>query len=113
MPGSGPLVLCGPSGSGKSTVMKKLMEEFPDSFGFSVSHTSRVSAMIILVLQGVPSARGPGLGTVFWVFHLTQLPSQPLLPNFHQQNRVDTGTLKIQVNTAQVHEQMRHPVQLR
>ena len=47
MPGSGPLVLCGPSGSGKSTVMKKLMEEFPDSFGFSVSHTSRVSAMII------------------------------------------------------------------
>ena len=43
MPGSGPLVLCGPSGSGKSTVMKKLMEEFPDSFGFSVSHTSRVS----------------------------------------------------------------------
>ena len=51
MPGSGPLVLCGPSGSGKSTVMKKLMEEFPDSFGFSVSHTSRVSAMIILALK--------------------------------------------------------------
>ena len=48
MPGSGPLVLCGPSGSGKSTVMKKLMEEFPDSFGFSVSHTSRVSIAIIM-----------------------------------------------------------------
>ncbi len=36
-----PLVLCGPSGSGKSTVMKKLTDEFPDAFGFSVSHTTR------------------------------------------------------------------------
>jgi len=36
-----PLVLCGPSGSGKSTLMKKLMEDFKDSFGFSVSHTTR------------------------------------------------------------------------
>jgi len=37
----GPLVLCGPSGSGKSTLMKKLTAEFKDSFGFSVSHTTR------------------------------------------------------------------------
>ena len=37
-----PLVLCGPSGSGKSTLMKKLMGEFEKSFGFSVSHTTRV-----------------------------------------------------------------------
>lgn len=36
-----PLVLCGPSGSGKSTLMKKLIAEFEDSFGFSVSHTTR------------------------------------------------------------------------
>lgn len=36
-----PLVLCGPSGSGKSTLLSKLLEEFPDSFGFSVSHTTR------------------------------------------------------------------------
>ena len=36
-----PLVLCGPSGSGKSTVMKKLMAEFGEYFGFSVSHTTR------------------------------------------------------------------------
>ena len=36
-----PLVLCGPSGSGKSTIMKKLTAEFPDAFGFSVSHTTR------------------------------------------------------------------------
>ena len=41
-PGSPPpLVLCGPSGSGKSTLMKKLTGEFPDQFGFSVSHTTR------------------------------------------------------------------------
>ena len=36
-----PLVLCGPSGSGKSTVMKKLMAEYGEYFGFSVSHTTR------------------------------------------------------------------------
>eukprot|EP00094_Tigriopus_californicus_P009136 TCALIF_08807-PA protein Name:"Similar to Guk1 Guanylate kinase (Mus musculus)" AED:0.11 eAED:0.11 QI:0/-1/0/1/-1/1/1/0/194 len=36
-----PLVLCGPSGSGKSTLTKRLLEEFPDQFGLSVSHTTR------------------------------------------------------------------------
>lgn len=36
-----PLILCGPSGSGKSTLMKKLTREFPQAFGFSVSHTTR------------------------------------------------------------------------
>lgn len=39
--GPRPLVLCGPSGSGKSTLIKKLFEEFPEKFGFSVSHTTR------------------------------------------------------------------------
>ncbi|KNB44000.1 guanylate kinase [Blastocystis sp. subtype 4] len=34
-------VLCGPSGVGKSTLIKMLMTEFPNSFGFSVSHTTR------------------------------------------------------------------------
>ncbi len=32
-----PIVLSGPSGVGKSTLLKKLFEEFPNSFGFSVS----------------------------------------------------------------------------
>lgn len=36
-----PVVFCGPSGSGKSTLVKKLMGEFPDKFGFSISHTTR------------------------------------------------------------------------
>ena len=31
------LVIAGPSGSGKSTLLKKLFEEFPDDFGFSIS----------------------------------------------------------------------------
>ncbi|XP_046661501.1 guanylate kinase isoform X2 [Homalodisca vitripennis] len=35
------LVLCGPSGSGKSSLLRLLFEEFPDKFGFSVSHTTR------------------------------------------------------------------------
>ena len=38
---SRPLVICGPSGSGKSTLMKRLIEEFPNYVGFSVSHTTR------------------------------------------------------------------------
>ena len=36
-----PLVICGPSGVGKSTIVGQLMKEFPDVFGFSVSHTTR------------------------------------------------------------------------
>ncbi|XP_050314046.1 guanylate kinase-like [Anthonomus grandis grandis] len=36
-----PIVFCGPSGSGKSTLVTKMMQDFPDKFGFSVSHTTR------------------------------------------------------------------------
>ena len=36
-----PIVISGPSGVGKSTMLKKLFEDFPNKFGFSVSHTSR------------------------------------------------------------------------
>ena len=36
-----PVVVCGPSGVGKGTLINKLMAEFPDTFGFSVSHTTR------------------------------------------------------------------------
>ena len=39
--GPRPLVLCGPSGSGKSTLLQHLCAEFPQKFGFSVSHTTR------------------------------------------------------------------------
>lgn len=36
-----PIVFCGPSGSGKSTLVNRLMKDFPNKFGFSVSHTTR------------------------------------------------------------------------
>ncbi|KAH7927880.1 guanylate kinase [Leucogyrophana mollusca] len=36
-----PLVIFGPSGVGKGTLLKRLFAEFPDGFGFSVSHTTR------------------------------------------------------------------------
>jgi len=36
-----PLVIAGPSGVGKGTLIGKLLKEFPDKFGFSVSHTTR------------------------------------------------------------------------
>jgi len=36
-----PVVFSGPSGVGKSTLLKRLFKEYPDAFGFSVSHTTR------------------------------------------------------------------------
>ncbi|XP_075146958.1 guanylate kinase isoform X2 [Haematobia irritans] len=39
--GPRPVVVCGPSGSGKSTLLNRLFKEFPNTFGFSVSHTTR------------------------------------------------------------------------
>ncbi|XP_061776444.1 guanylate kinase [Nerophis ophidion] len=41
MAGPRPVVLSGPSGTGKSTLLKKLMKEYSNVFGFSVSHTTR------------------------------------------------------------------------
>ncbi|KAF2227268.1 P-loop containing nucleoside triphosphate hydrolase protein [Elsinoe ampelina] len=40
-PTNQPIVVSGPSGSGKSTLLKRLLEKYPDRFGFSVSHTTR------------------------------------------------------------------------
>lgn len=39
--GPKPVVISGPSGVGKGTLISKLMKEFPSTFGFSVSHTTR------------------------------------------------------------------------
>ena len=36
-----PIVVSGPSGAGKSTILKRLFDEYPDKFGFSISHTTR------------------------------------------------------------------------
>jgi len=43
-----PLVLFGPSGTGKSTLLKKLLAEYPDKFGFSVS---RELHLLLLLLR--------------------------------------------------------------
>jgi len=36
-----PIVVSGPSGAGKSTLLKRLFAEYPDRYGFSISHTTR------------------------------------------------------------------------
>jgi guanylate kinase len=36
-----PVVIAGPSGVGKGTLINKLLTDFPEFFGFSVSHTTR------------------------------------------------------------------------
>ena len=36
-----PVVVCGPSGVGKGTLLSRLMSDYPDQYGFSVSHTTR------------------------------------------------------------------------
>lgn len=36
-----PIVVCGPSGVGKGTLIGRIMQIFPQGFGFSVSHTTR------------------------------------------------------------------------
>lgn len=35
------IIMCGPSGAGKSTLIKRLRADYPNGFGFSVSHTTR------------------------------------------------------------------------
>jgi guanylate kinase len=40
-PTNRPIVISGPSGAGKSTLLKRLFAEYPDTFGFSISHTTR------------------------------------------------------------------------
>lgn len=37
-----PVVISGPSGVGKGTLIDKLLKKFPNLFGFSVSHTTRL-----------------------------------------------------------------------
>ena len=40
-PTNRPIVVSGPSGAGKSTLLKRLFAEYPDRYGFSISHTTR------------------------------------------------------------------------
>ena len=46
-----PIVLSGPSGVGKSTLLKKLFEEYPNDFGFSVSRKCGFSTLTCLAPQ--------------------------------------------------------------
>ena len=39
--GHRPIVISGPSGVGKGTLISRLVKDYPDAFGFSISHTTR------------------------------------------------------------------------
>ena len=39
--GHRPVVISGPSGVGKGTLISRLVKDYPDAFGFSISHTTR------------------------------------------------------------------------
>ena len=41
LPENRPIVVSGPSGAGKSTLLKRLFAEYPERYGFSISHTTR------------------------------------------------------------------------
>ena len=36
-----PIIVVGPAGVGKSTLIAKLLEKYPDQFGFEISYTTR------------------------------------------------------------------------
>ena len=36
-----PVVISGPSGVGKGTLISRLVQDYPEAFGFSISHTTR------------------------------------------------------------------------
>ena len=59
-----PLVLSGPSGSGKSTLLKRLFQEYPDRFAFSVSRErSYFCNNAKLILSGhIDTTRNPRRG---------------------------------------------------
>lgn len=41
-----PIIIAGPSGTGKSTLLKRLFEDYPTRFGFSISRKLLLSDFI-------------------------------------------------------------------
>lgn len=60
-----PLVLSGPSGSGKSTLLKRLFDQHPGKFAFSVSRQSRLPRCLVpLHNSPLDTTRAPRPGEV-------------------------------------------------
>ncbi|CAG8693851.1 14892_t:CDS:2, partial [Cetraspora pellucida] len=51
-----PVVVSGPSGSGKSTLLKRLFQDYPNGFGFSVSRElilEKISALLFVIITSL------------------------------------------------------------
>ena len=65
-----PLVIAGPSGSGKSTLINRLIQEFPDEFGFSISRKLSSTPILLQLVVDLDVFMGYAHGKIKFTIHV-------------------------------------------